>query len=254
MRNKRKRANGGDGVPATTCDGLYLSGTTRPAFIRQRSKERQRQKMSLGSFKNVDGGVSWSRGRGAAKVSIFLDFKTLEDWARKTAQDEAKLWERAYAAACKGLRIKFQKVIRSGGGVEGVPKFKDFDAFTKSLMEKRGRDYPLGGLLTLKRNIGAWKSNGYQYIGWKDYIKDYAVKFQDGGTPDDDRKLTEPGFRQTFHRMGVHDIPTTYAHNERAVLPEPFGSYVDRYLDEWARGAYYKQLARIMAKDAQGMT
>ena len=205
--------------------------------------------MSVGSFKTTEGGVNWSRGRGAAKVTILLDFKQLEKWARKTAQDEARLWTSAYSAACSGLKKKFLSVVKKAGGVEGVPKFKDFEDFTKSLRAIRGKTAPMGGILAERDSVGAWKRNGYQIIGWKDYLEQVAVRFQDGGTNSDDKYFADNDYRRMWHRLGIRVVPEAYAHNERKVLPEPFGSYVDRYLEEWARGAYYKKLARLMVKN-----
>ena len=52
-------------------------------------------------------------------------------------------------------------------------------------------------------------------------------------------------------RKGIKEIPRTYAHNPRKVLPEPFGSYVDAHLEEWAKGAMYKGLAQMYQKYAR---
>ena len=204
---------------------------------------------AVGTIKNAAGGVTWSRGRGAAKVTLFIDYKSIGRWAKKTRQDNELLWRKAKAAACKGLKDKFRRVVENAGGVEGVPKFKDFDDFTLALREKRRITRPMGGVLADKQHIGAEKRNGIQYIGWKDYLKDVAIRFQEGGDAKDDAKFTDPGSRRLWHMEGFKTIPDAYAHNPRRVLPEPFGSYVKQYLVEWARGAYFKALARLMIKN-----
>lgn len=205
--------------------------------------------MTLGTFKTTAGGISWSRGRGAAKVTLVLDFGTLEKWAKKTAQDEKRLWHTAYSAACSGLKQKFFSVVKHAGGVEGVPKFRDFDEFTKTLRAKTGRNSPMGGILAQKSSVGAWKRNGWQIIGWKDYLAKVANRFQDGGDRADDGKMADNLRRRNWHRLGIRDIPRVYTHNPREILPEPFGEYVRKHLEEWAQGAYYKQLARLMVKN-----
>ena len=205
--------------------------------------------MSLGTFKTTEGGVAWSRGRGAAKVSLLIDFNAIKRWARKTEQDEKALWKSAYAAACSGLKKKFYSVVRNAGGVEGVPKFRDFEEFTNELRSIRGRTSPMGGILAAKDSIGAWKRNGYQIIGWKDYLKEVAIRFQDGGSAADDKWFSDPVYRRAWHRQGIRDVPRSYAHNPRKVLPQPFGAYVERYLKDWAQSAYFKRLARLMAKN-----
>ena len=192
-------------------------------------------------------GVVATAGRGRNKtVTLDISFKALEQWAKRVQIDERAMWRKAYARACSALKGRFSKIVRNAGGVEGVPKFKDFEAFTRQLREKRGTSSrPMGGVLADKSNIVAFKRNGWQVIGWPDSLADWAVKFQEGtGGP----QFNNPRTRYSWHRLGIRDIPREYVHNPRRVLPEPFGSQVRAHLDEWARGAYYKELVRIMQK------
>lgn len=202
---------------------------------------------SLGTFKNTGSGITLSR-RGAG-VLLSVSFKELEVWARANGVDEKKLWARSYGRAIRNIKSKFGKVIRNGGGVEGVPKFKDFESFTNELRAATGRSTPMGGVLANKANIIAYKRGNTQYIGWPDRLAEWAVKFQDG-TPSKD--FADNSWRHYVHKLGVKDIPTTYNSNPRRVLPEPFLRYVRRNLDDWAKGAYYKELARQMAKKRIG--
>lgn len=201
---------------------------------------------SLGSFSVGSGSVTLTRGRGRNKTVILnVSFKELEVWAAKNKVDEKRLWSRSYGRACKGLRDKLQKVVSNGGGVEGVPKFKDFDAFTNELRAKRGRTKPMGGALAERRVIVAYKLGNKQIIGWPNRLAEWAVKFQDAVGNND---LRSSSWRHWVHKLGIKDIPREYIHNPRRVLPEPFGGYVRRHLKEWARSAFYKELARMMAK------
>jgi len=206
---------------------------------------------SLGTFKVSNGGVTLTQGRGAAKaVLLEVSFKELELWAARNGVDEKRLWRKSYGRACKGLRDKFQKVVTRAGGVEGVPKFKDFEAFTKELRGKTGKgSRPMGGVLANRRLVIAKTVGKKQVIGWHDALEKAAVNFQDavGGDRAEDF-LTSERNRWRLHRMGIRDIPRTYTHNPRRVIPEPFGTYVQKHLEEWARGAFYKDLARQMAK------
>lgn len=207
---------------------------------------------SLGTFKVSDGGVTLSRGRGAAKaVLLEVSFKELELWAARNGVDEKRLWRKSYGRACKGLKDKFQKVVTRAGGVEGVPKFKDFEAFTKELRGKSRppKTAPMGGRLADKKVIVAYKIGNKQIIGWPDGMAKAAVNFQDAvGGKSADFFLSDPKSRRRIHQLGIKDVPRTYAHNPRRIIPEPFGSYVQKHLEEWARGAFYKDLARQMAK------
>ena len=197
-------------------------------------------------------GATVTSGRGAAKtVLLSVSFAELERWARRMKVDEARVWRKAYGSAIRSLRSKLQKVVSRAGGVEGVPKFKDFEEFTRELRAATGRTSPMGGVLAEKGRIVAYKQNGYQVIGWPDALAQWAVKFQDGaGGSSAESFLTEPKSRHWMHRKGIHNIPRVYTHNPRRVLPEPFGTYVKKNLEEWARNVYFKDLARQMAKGA----
>lgn len=206
------------------------------------------------TYKVTDTGVSMSQGRGAAKVVIDVDFSSLDRWARRSAVDEKKLWRRGYGRACKGLRDKLQKVITRAGGVEGVPKFKNFEDFTKTLRARENRtSEPMGGILAQRHVIVAYKRGDTQYIGWPDKLAKWAINFQDGvGGEWAERYFTDKQYRAVMHRRAASDyVPPAYVHNPRRVLPEPFGSYVRKHLGEWVRGAYYKQLAQMMQKKAK---
>lgn len=199
---------------------------------------------SLGTFKVTDTGVTLSR-RGAG-VILDVSFKELSHWAQRNAIDAKSLYRKSYGRAVKGLRDKMRKIMSRAGGVEGVPKFKDFEEFTRQLRVARNDTAPMGGILAERKMIVAYKRGDTQYIGWPDRLATWAEKFQDGVGSNDWLNDTEN--RHWLHRLGIRDIPRTYVHNERRVIPEPFMTYVRRYLDEWARGAFYKQLARQMAK------
>ena len=197
-------------------------------------------------------GATVTTGKGAAKTVVLeVDFSELIAWAKRTKVEEAKVWRKAYGAALRGLKAKFKKVVSRAGGVEGVPKFKDFEEFTKQLRATNNRTRPMGGVLADKNRIVSYKLNGWQYIGWPDALASWAVKFQDGaGGSDADNFLNDPKSRHYLHKKGIRDIPHVYAHNPRRVLPEPFGSYVDKHLETWAEHVFMKELAKLMAKGA----
>lgn len=201
---------------------------------------------SLGTFKVNDGNVTLTRGRGADKAVVLdVSFKELEIWAARNGIDEKRTWNKAWNRAMSTLRNRLRKVIKGAGGYDGVPKFTDFEQFTNELRAATNRTTPMGGVLNNK-DVIIWEKIGKKYyIGWLDRLAEWAVKFQDAeGGPDFYDKST----RQHWHQLGIHDIPREYVQNPRRVLPEPFGAHVDKYLPEWAEGAFYKDLARQMAK------
>lgn len=195
-------------------------------------------------------GVDFVSGRGRNKlVTLSMTFKDLERWAKRAGIDTGKLMKRSFGRACSGLKKKLYQVMANAGGVNGVPKFHDFEEFTKELRAAGKRSgVPMGGVLAEKNHIVAFTRNGWQVIGWPDSLADWSVKFQEGGDKLAEAQLADPSWRRYVHRAGIRDIPRSYAHNPRRVLPEPFGEYVRENLEEWAKGAFYKELARQFQK------
>lgn len=204
----------------------------------------------LGTFSVGNGNVTLTRGRGKNKtVALNVSFKEIEVWAARNGIDEKKTWDKAWNRAMSTLRGRLQKVVKGAGGYEGVPKFKDFEQFTKELRAVTNRTSPMGGILSDPKMIKWEKRGKVNYIGWLDRLAEWAVKFQDGEPGFlSDWYFTTPEGRHTMHEKGIKDVPLEYIRNPRRVLPEPFGSHVDKYIEEWARGAFYKDLAKQMAK------
>ena len=195
----------------------------------------------------TDSGVSFTKGRGRNAVALVVSFKEIDRWAKRMQKDTKELWRLSYGRACAGLKKKFVEVMQKSGGVYGVPKFKDFEDFTKTLRSMSGRTATMGGLLADKDVVVAFKRNGAQVIGWPDYLADTACAFQEGrGGPDAEKYFTDPEWRRSWHRSGLKDIPRAYVHNERMVIEPYFVDYVKANLDQWAKGAYYTGLVKLM--------
>lgn len=204
----------------------------------------------IGTLKTEGRSVTFSR-RGVG-VYLEVSFRALERWGQRNRVDANKLYIKSYGAAIRALRAKLQKVVTRGGGVDGVPKFKDFEEFTKELRAVRNNSAPMGGILAEKHVIVSYKRDGAQVIGWPDRLAEWSVKFQDGiGGASSEEMFTDRERRHQLHRLGIRDIPREYVHNPRRVLPEPFGAYVRQHLKEWAENTFFKSLARQMAKSAQ---
>ena len=197
-------------------------------------------------------GVDFVSGRGKHKtVELSMTFADLEKWAKRCRIDTKKIKTETFGWAVKGLKTKLRQVVTKAGGVNGVPKFRDFEEFTKELRAKKGiSGRPMGGVLADEKCIVSFKRNGYQVIGWPDNLAAWAVKFQDGGDRVAQRQLEDSGWRRYVHRMGIRDIPRSYSRNPRRVLPEPFGGFVKANLKAWAKGAFYKRLAGMFKKAA----
>lgn len=199
------------------------------------------------AYSLTDSGVSVRTGRGQNAVVITLSFKEIEAWAKRMRKDTAELWRLSYGRAVSGLKKKFIEVMTKSGGVYGVPRFKDFEDFTKQYRASRGRTDTMGGVLAERSVIVAFKRNGYQVIGWPDKMGDTAESFQEGrGGPSAEKWFTDSQWRQAWHRRGIKDIPRAYVHNERMVIEPYFVQYVRDNLDQWAKSAYFTGLAKLM--------
>ena len=197
------------------------------------------------TFKLTGTGVDVSSGRGNARVTISVDFSKIEKWAKRMQIDTPKLMNRSFGRAAFALKGKFKYIMSNGGGAYGVPRFKSWEEFTVRLHGQSSNK--IGGVLADPRRIVAFKRGGWQFIGWPDALSDWARKFQDA--VGDQAQLNDPSWRAWAHRRAKTDyVPRTYVHTPRRVIPEPFGSYVEANLREWARGAYYTELARQMQK------
>ena len=105
----------------------------------------------------------------------------------------------------------------------------------------------MGGILADKGVVVAFKRNGKQVIGWPDYLADTACAFQEGrGGPEAEKYFTDPEWRRAWHRAGIADIPRSYVHNSRMVIEPYFVDYIRANLDQWAKGAYFTGLAKLM--------
>lgn len=197
-------------------------------------------------------GVDFVSGRGKHKtIELSMSFRSLEKWAKHCRINTKKITTETFGWAVRGLKTKLRQVVTKAGGVNGVPKFRDFEEFTKELRAKTGISArPMGGVLADEKRIVSNKRNGYQVIGWPDNLAAWAVKFQDGGDRVAQRQLNDPEWRRAIHRRGIREIPHSYVKNPRRILPEPFGGFVKANLKAWAKGSFYKKLAKMFKKAA----
>lgn len=203
------------------------------------------------AFKVVDSAVRMSKGRGAAAVSLDISFREIETWAKRNKVDTDRLFRRSFGRACSALKRQLVQIMQQGGGLHGVPKFRDFEDFTKEVRKLRGIDgRPMGGVLADKARIVAFKRNGYQVVGWPDSMSRLVVAFQDGqGVEKKDEAFTFwPSTRYALHKRGIRDVPRYYVHNPRPIIEPYWHEHVRLNLDDWATKIYYKDLAKQMAK------
>lgn len=193
--------------------------------------------------------VIMTQGRGKnATVAMQVDFSTLDKWAKRQMIDVPKITRRSFGRSAEGLRKQLVYIMAHGGSSSrGVPEFHPLESFTELVRSKRGwTGRPIGGILADKKRIVKFGHGMRQVIGWPDKLAKWAIRFQDGD-PDDLDSLRNKYERQDLHKLGIKDIPYDYITHPRPVMT-PFGNHVNKHLRDWARGAYYKELAKQFRK------
>lgn len=198
----------------------------------------------------TDTGVTLKKGG----VKLDLSFAQLERWAKRMKIDTPRLTARSFGRACSGLKKQLVQVMERGGGIHGVPAFKDYEPFTKELRRNANQDPtgPIGGILAEKYRIVAFKRNGAQIVGWPDKMENLSEAFQEGrGGSRAEAYFEDKDLRRIMHRRAASaEVPRSYVHNPRQVLEPHFREHVAANLIKWAKGAYYKELGRLMLKGA----
>ncbi len=126
------------------------------------------------------------------------------------------------------LRAKLRKVMRVGGGIEGVPKFDPRDPDTVELGElKNNFSNKLGGKLAVSSAIQMFnKTRGGFTIGFLSSLEPYARAFQSAET----RVLA--GGELKFFR--VADVYSDFYHRPARPVIAPFERGAKADLVKWA--------------------
>lgn len=204
------------------------------------------------AYSLTDTGVRISKGRGANAVALELSFADLTKWAKRMQLDTDALFTKSFGPACSAFKKQLAVIMRGGGGEYGVPKFKNWEDFTREMRSKIRRPFnQMGGVLSDPRRIVSFKRNGAQVIGWPDALCEWALAFQDGtgkaNGSNGQADLNSFWWRHRVHKKyGIDDIPRNYVSNPRAVIEPFFHDHVAKNLDEWVHAIYFKKIARKM--------
>jgi len=158
---------------------------------------------------------------------------------RSLERDFPRTMRSAFGAAAKRARSRFVKVMRSAGGVYGVPNMAPHHEISDTLRPGQ----KMGGVLADKARIVMYKIDpDTQYVGWPDALAKWAVKFQTAEV-----NAFTPGTRKLMHRRGVRVVPTTYQRPERDVV----SSFAGHLAGDWpglVLGMFDKYYRSRMAK------
>lgn len=179
----------------------------------------------------------------AKENAVELDKRDMRKLA-KMARNFPKEFRRAKGRAGSAMRGKMRKVMRVGGGIENVPKFRSMSEVTVALKSrKRNTVKKLGGKLTKAFAIQMFEKtkDGFS-IGFLTAMEPYARAFQTG----ENRTLTkgEKGFMRNF---GVKN-QTTYNRPKRPVV-DPFSRGAIKDLAVWTMRNVEKVLAENAVKE-----
>lgn len=214
-------------------------------------------KMGFGSTRALADGSGY-RNTIRGGVEIRISMKEIERRMRRMRDKLPKLRERAFKVQMGTILKQMQKAMASGGGVYGVPRFKEYESFTKDLRKAYGRDAngPIGGNLANKHMfrydaLTPFSSTRPKVrIGWLKGCEDSAMKFQlgQGNTPD---PFTDRQQRHQWHRvLATDELPDHYVHNQRQLII-PFERHVTENLQKWIDGYVRKTLANKIARETR---
>ena len=132
-----------------------------------------------------------------------------------------KTMRAAFGVAATRAQSRFRKVMRSAGGMYGVPQMAPHHEISTTLRPGQR----MGGVLAEKERIVKYKIDAdTQYIGWPDALAKWASRFQESAT-----STFTPGTRRWMHTRGVRVVPQVYQRPERDVVQ----SFADHLAGEW---------------------
>lgn len=202
-------------------------------------------------------------------ISLRIDASMLVNAMDQLKTEVPKMANDSMYGAVRKLRSHLVEVMDKGGGIYGVPKFKEYDPFTKSVRAIRGYTGKMGGVLAEDYAIVAYKQGKKQIIGYPDgatrtsekstaklieqaggsnrvnSLADFAVKFQtgEGKTPDE---FADPESRAKWGKI-PGGVPTAYAHNPRPFI-DHFAAHVGERLNEMADEIFIQKIAAKIKK------
>lgn len=132
---------------------------------------------------------------------------------------------RGFGRAGAAIRTKLRKLMRMGGGADGVDAFKDRNEWTVALHPDR----KLGGKLAQSSAIQMFRENKTTLtVGFVSGLKPYAEPFQEA-----ESRATTPQERHIFHKLGFKTVPSIYNRPARRLI-EPFGVHYQTDFLKWA--------------------
>lgn len=151
---------------------------------------------------------------------------------------------RAAGRSASIARARLRRVMRTGGGTDGVPVFAAYDPTTVAwhFGGKVKKSNRLGGTLSSSSSIVMFRRGEEQIIGWPDYLAPWASAFQNS-----ERYTLTKSQRRLFHTCGRQDVPAEYNRAARPVIA-PFVESVRREYRAWFLGNMEKLAAGEIGK------
>jgi hypothetical protein len=155
----------------------------------------------------------------------------------------------ALGRAGAAYRGRMRKIMRTGGGQYGVPKFRPLAALTLLLSSP----HKIGGVLANSSAIQMYNSGGRVTIGWISSLVKYASAIQDP----ESREKTAAERRHLHVVLGRRQwndpamIASPYNRPARPVMA-PFAAAHRLEFPRWIEGAAGKLLARKLGSKLRG--
>lgn len=161
---------------------------------------------------------------------------------KRLEHDTPITFKSAHAAAATRVQNRLRKVMRSAGGVYGVPSFAPLSEMSRRIRPNQ----KAGGILSDRGMIHKWRQGDGQVVGWVDRVTAWASNYQGAA-----RYAFEGHKKAALHRIyrsldGYH-IPEFYDRPARMVI-DPFSAHLAAEFPQLVLEAFDKAAARALGK------
>ena len=181
-------------------------------------------------------------------VSIRIEAPDIAKF-KELASEYPRQMYAAFGRVGSTLRARMRKVMKTGGGIFGVPQFAPHDDLTEALYGYSiKRDPIIGGMLARASSIQMYRSGDTLVIGWLSALEGWTQAFQEYEL----REMSNAekhSFHQILGRRGIRDVPQTYKREARPML-QPFADWHQDEIPRWLQGAIINIMQKKLNKQA----
>lgn len=176
-------------------------------------------------------------------IAVEMEFDGESKRLMKRLERETPItFKTAHAAAATRVQNRLRKVMRSAGGMYGVPSFAPLSEMSKRM---RPNQKP-GGILADKGMIHKWRQGDGQVVGWVDRVTEWASNYQ-GAARYAFQQYQKASLHRTYRQLDGYHIPDFYDRPARMVI-DPFSAHLAVEFPKLVLDAFDKAAGRAMRK------